>query len=240
VLKKTRPGWLCLLTLLVSTAHLTRAAGSPPPSAPHPYQITSWDYVGDGGSIPSIAAIKQAIYTYGPVGAAMCVGDHFRDYTGGVFQTNETCSLVVNHAIVLVGWDDSEQAWILRNSWGPDWGESGYMRIRYGTSSVGFAANYVVHSPPVTPDRTYLPMVAPGSGAAHTLSNGDFEGGSDGSWSEYSTGGWEYQQVDVTGWRGQTVELRFVVETDWLWRSSFFLDDVSISTATALESHLTR
>ena len=34
VLKKTLPGWLCLLTLLVGSTRLIRAAGSPPPSTP--------------------------------------------------------------------------------------------------------------------------------------------------------------------------------------------------------------
>ena len=36
-----------------------------------------------------------------------------------------------NHAVALVGWNDADGAWILRNSWGPSWGEDGYMRIKY-------------------------------------------------------------------------------------------------------------
>ena len=137
----------------------------------HPYQVTAWDYVGDGHSVPSVAAIKEAIYTFGPVGVALCVGNQFDRYTGGVFQTDETCNYAVNHAVVLVGWDDADQAWILRNSWGPDWGEDGYMRIRYGTSNVGYAANYVVYTPAAAPERVYyyLPVVmrSPGSSAAN-------------------------------------------------------------------------
>ena len=67
--------------------------------------------------------------------------------------------LAIIAAVVLVGWDEPEQAWILRNSWGTDWGEDGYMRIRYGTSMVGFAANYIIYQPFVASNWTYLPVV---------------------------------------------------------------------------------
>jgi len=141
----------------------------------HPHKVAYWDYVGDGDSVPSVAEIKHAMYTYGPVGVAMCVDGQFDRYTGGVFQTDETCDRVINHAVVLVGWDEPEQAWILRNSWGTDWGEDGYMRIRYGTSMVGFAANYIIYQPFAATDWTYLPVVTrsiprpqhPTAGARH-------------------------------------------------------------------------
>jgi predicted secreted protein len=287
----------------------------------HPYRITSWSHVGNDYSVPSVSAIKQAILDHGPVAAAICVGDDFQWYSGGVFSTNETCGDdVVNHAIVLVGWDDSKQAWRLRNSWGTGWGESGYMWIRYGTSNVGYAANYIVYtsSSPFVPSHwVYLPLALRNYGTGYALRNGDFESGRDGSWSEYSsngwalimpaanlpipphggswtawlggdddetsilsqqvtipanatmldywyldasddlcgydyayvrfgsttlktydlcydTGGWVFQQVNVAGWRGQTVDLRFVVTTNGNLNSNFFLDDVSISTATGL------
>ena len=288
----------------------------------HPYKISSWDYVGSSRGVPSASAIKQAIYSHGPVAAAVCVGSGFQYYSGGVFQTEECWqSGGVNHAIVLVGWNDSEQAWILRNSWGPGWGESGYMRIGYGISNVGYAANYVVYTssaPFVATDWVYLPLTLRNlrTTPAFSLLNGDFENGRDGSWSEYSsngwdlildssqlspqggnwaawlggdnyetsilsqqivipsngttlnywywsgsedicgydfayvrfgstdlktynlcdttnTGGWVLDQIDIASWRGETVELRFVVENDWLWDSNFFLDGVSISTTTA-------
>ncbi len=113
----------------------------------HPYKLASW-YSVSGYPLPSVDAIKNAISSYGPVASAVCVGNGFSSYRGGVFSTNETsaCNGGVNHAVVLTGWDDTTQTWVLRNSWGTSWGESGYMRIKWGTSNIGYAANYVVYT----------------------------------------------------------------------------------------------
>ena len=118
----------------------------------HPYKLTNW-YSIAGYTVPSVDQIKNAISSYGPVAAAICTGPAFSGYSGGIFTTNEssTCPSGVNHAIVLTGWDDATQTWVLRNSWGPNWGEAGYMRIRWGTSNVGYSANYVVYTGGPTP-----------------------------------------------------------------------------------------
>ncbi len=125
----------------------------------HHYRINSWSYVGNYYSVPSVQAIKQAIYNHGPISAAIYTGSKFNAYSSGIFNSNE--SGTVNHAIVLVGWNDDlgtdNGYWILRNSWGPYWGESGYMKIRYGTSQVGYGAAYIDFTCPNAP--TTVPTV---------------------------------------------------------------------------------
>lgn len=113
----------------------------------HPYQIDSWHYIGWSQGIPSTDAIKQAIMTYGPVSVSIAVTGAFGGYTGGVFNVDDP-QAPINHAVTLVGWDDNQGTngvWFLRNSWGPGWGEGGYMRIEYRCCKVGFAACYVVY-----------------------------------------------------------------------------------------------
>ncbi|MFH0878716.1 MAG: C1 family peptidase, partial [Lentisphaerota bacterium] len=110
----------------------------------HRYWINGWAYIGGEYSIPSVSAIKQAIMTYGPISVGVYVSSAFQAYSGGVFNRNE--DRAINHAVVLVGWDDSQGAggvWILRNSWGSGWGENGYMKIEYGCCRVGYAACYI-------------------------------------------------------------------------------------------------
>ncbi len=128
----------------------------------HPYKLDNWNYI-SGYPNPSVDAIKNAISNYGPVAAAVCVGSAFSSYRSGVFSTDETaaCNGGVNHAIVLTGWDDTTQSWVLRNSWGSGWGESGTMRIKWGTSNVGYAANYVVYNGGVIPSPTSGPTPTP-------------------------------------------------------------------------------
>ncbi len=138
--------------VLESDMPYTASNGTCRTIANHPYKLTNW-YSIAGNTIPSVDLIKNAITTHGPVASAICVGPAFSSYRNGVFSTNEasSCPSGVNHAIVLTGWDDTTQSWVLRNSWGAGWGEAGYMRIKWGISNVGYAANYVVYNASSTP-----------------------------------------------------------------------------------------
>ena len=120
----------------------------------HDYFIDRCAYVGSEHDVPSVDALKQAIYDFGPVSVAVCASIYFKIYESGVYDYESICwPGKVNHGVVLVGWDDSmgdEGAWILRNSWGEDWGEDGYMYIEYGCSMVGYAARYVEYADRLT------------------------------------------------------------------------------------------
>lgn len=146
----------------------------------HPYVIKGWYFVDTSYAVPSVDAIKQAIYTYGPVSAAVHVGSAFQAYTSGVFNACEAGA--INHAIVLVGWSDTDQAWILRNSWGPYWGESGYMRIAYNCSQVGYGACYVDYGSGESPAAR---MTSPTSGSTFGSRSATFEWGSVADATEY-------------------------------------------------------
>ena len=109
--------------------------------AVRPYRATVWGYVNSKVAIPSVAELKQALCNYGPLGVAVAVTPAFQAYKSGVF--NEKSTIEINHAVTLIGWDDSKQAWRIKNSWGIGWGEAGYMWIAYGCNKIGYGASWV-------------------------------------------------------------------------------------------------
>jgi C1A family cysteine protease len=52
-------------------------------------------------------------------------------YKSGVFSNCGTTNL--NHAVLLIGYEDSG-AWLVKNSWGTTWGESGFIRLAAGNT----------------------------------------------------------------------------------------------------------
>lgn len=112
---------------------------------PTPYRIQSWEFVTQDYEVPDTALIKQAIYTYGAVQAGVFVDHFFQWYTGGVLNKCKKKARWTNHSVLLCGWDDEKGAWLMKNSWGPEWGENGFMWIKYGCNLIGEGANYFIY-----------------------------------------------------------------------------------------------
>lgn len=93
-----------------------------------------------------------------PVTAGIMAADSLMHYASGIY-TGEGCpeigdieNLDINHDTVVVGYGEEagKQYWIIRNSWGPDWGEGGYFRIARteSPSSVGLCGVAIDNAAP--------------------------------------------------------------------------------------------
>ena len=82
--------------------------------------------------------------------ASICIDasqTSFQLYAGGIYDEPSCSSFWVDHAVGCVGYgtEDGIDYWIVRNSWGSDWGEDGYIRmIRNKGDQCGEASTAVV------------------------------------------------------------------------------------------------
>jgi len=83
----------------------------------------------------------------GPV--SVCIDtapESFQLYTGGIWYDDGCTIWGLDHAVIAVGYgaENSEKYWIVRNSWGEDWGEQGYIRMKRGIDLCGIAIQAIV------------------------------------------------------------------------------------------------
>lgn len=130
----------------------------------HEHALSGWHYIlgCDINLTPTVNQVKQAILDYGVVGTAMCVNSAFVDYPYhykddvfiGPYCYNS------NHVVLILGWDDNKGggSWLIQNSWGENWGNSGRVWIPYGKADTQYCSTVAYYEPDFDP-VSWLPMV---------------------------------------------------------------------------------
>lgn len=151
-------------------------------------RIGGWFYVDS-----DVNAVKSSLRQYGPLVSSMTIyEDFYKYYRSGVYEYALGASLG-SHAILIVGYDDRNQCFISKNSWGADWGEDGYFEIAYSqmNNQVRFGEEIIAYSPDkpgscafdIWPQKKVSP-VSGGEGSFELYASGgcEWDIGSDGSW----------------------------------------------------------
>jgi C1A family cysteine protease len=144
-----------------------------------PYKPTS-DRSGRTVEIPAHVELgnindqKNWIDTVGPIGVTFSVYHDFDGYSSGVYTKGPTTAANYfrgTHCVCIVGYDDSKQAWLIKNSWGTGWGMSGYCWIGYGQADIDTWSKQGVqgtNTDPWTKRRTHSgAMIESGDGTSH-------------------------------------------------------------------------
>jgi hypothetical protein len=116
------------------------------------------DWVG----LTNEADMKQTLADHGPFEATMIVYSDFFGYSGGVYR-HTSGQLVGGHAVTVVGYNDEEGYWIVKNSWGSGWGENGWFKIAYGECGIDDYVYVPVFEMPAPSFQLFL-SVAPSDG----------------------------------------------------------------------------
>jgi len=114
--------------------------------------------------------IKQAVMDYGAMYTSMYYGSTYFNSTYKSYYYSGGANS--NHAVAIVGWNDNfpktnfnspnpsgNGAWIVRNSWGTGWGESGYFYISYYDTKIGKDnASFINAQDPNSTNYQYDPL----------------------------------------------------------------------------------
>lgn len=100
-----------------------------------------------GGSVNITAGdedeLASAVYGHGPVSIAFQVVTDFRDYSSGVYSSDncKNGSADVNHAVLAVGYgvENDVPYWLIKNSWGTTFGMEGFFKMKRGVNMCGVA-----------------------------------------------------------------------------------------------------
>jgi hypothetical protein len=81
---------------------------------------------------------KTWIYNVGPITADFDVHTDFDSWTPskGVYRWDGVSKIRGRHVVLIVGYDDNRQCWIVKNSWGNYEGDNGFYYIGYGQVTI--------------------------------------------------------------------------------------------------------
>ncbi|XP_029104318.1 cathepsin S-like [Scleropages formosus] len=91
-------------------------------------------------------ALQYTVATVGPVAVSIDATHSFVRYGKGIYH-DPRCTQTPNHAVLVVGYGThrGQDYWLVKNSWGTDWGENGYVRMARNKKNLCGIANQAIY-----------------------------------------------------------------------------------------------
>jgi len=111
-------------------------------------RVTGWKIL-SSGLIPSRTEIKENIVAHGSVYASIREGVLPEVYDGELPIWDDSRLTQHNHAVLIIGWDDNKVSpngrgcWLIKNSWGTEWGNDGFAWIEYDCGYIGLYSSVI-------------------------------------------------------------------------------------------------
>ena len=88
----------------------------------------------------AISSLKEAVATIGPISVAMDARK-LSQYREGIYDYAGCSPIKLDHGVLVVGYgtENGVDYWLVKNSWGENWGENGYFRIVQEDNLCGIA-----------------------------------------------------------------------------------------------------
>ena len=105
--------------------------------------------------------IRRNIFLRGPVSSAMKVYPDFYTFNAktDIYKWNGIGPQVGGHGVEILGWgsEGGHDYWIIKNSWGKDWGNNGYFKMDRGNNDCQLEENVVSGMPDMFYPNNYIP-----------------------------------------------------------------------------------
>jgi len=119
---------------------------------PHIYRAKNYRYVGGSYGQCTQKKMMEELMKNGPIVVSFEPDYNFMLYKSGIYHALDEKTWMenhfpkpewekVDHSVLLVGWGEDnftkEKYWIIQNTWGPNWGENGFFRMKRGSDEYG-------------------------------------------------------------------------------------------------------
>jgi C1A family cysteine protease len=97
-------------------------------------------------SSPSVSTMQSLVQNKGVISVVVAANSNFMYYAAGILTATACPATTVNHAVNVVGWgtDSSNKVYfIVRNSWGSWWGQSGYAYVYSDACNIRYLITYL-------------------------------------------------------------------------------------------------